>query len=194
MTIHRIVRDDRYLIFDIPHLEVLEKLGRGYPIHIKRSPVKYSEVWKEPLRLDFGPEEETIYEEIPDLSVYDGRMFFSVKAFQALGDELRQDGEFLPVTYAGGSGYLFNPLTIAENFGARDDRLTVLNEFDEAQSIGFIENKLPVGTMIFRSTISAYYDVFCTDELRLAVERAGLTGVIFHPDLADISGGATTEH
>lgn len=194
MTIHRIVRDDSYLIFAIPHLEVMKKLGREYPIHIKRSPMKYAEVWKEPLFLDFGPENGNMHEQVPDLSIQNGRMFFSEKAFQVLSDDLSQDGEFLPVTHNDGTGYLFNPLVVAEEYDARNESVTTFNEYKEVQHLVFIEEKLPVDTMIFRSTVDTYQKIFCTDQFKEAVESAGLVGIFFHPDLAGIGGGAAVAH
>jgi len=192
--IHRICNDDSYLIYTMSTSDVIAKLGEDNPFHIKRTPIRYSSVWNEPLCLDFGPGDETTKEVVPDLAVRNGRMFFSEKAYALLGANLKQDGEFLPVTYVGGTGYIFNPLTVAEKHDAVDEATTVFNEYGEVENLGFLEDKLPVGTMAFRSKAGAYYDVFCTDLLKKAIEDSGLVGVHLHPDLADIGGGATTQH
>jgi len=195
MTVHRILNDDSYYTFVIPTREVLDKLGREHPFHIDRSPVPYSDVWKEPLFLDFGGEEgETKHEVVPDLAMRNGRLFFNEKAYALLGADLQKDGEFLPVNYEGGTGYIFNPLTIAEKFWAVDDRITTYNEYGEVQNLGLFEEKLPAGTMVFRCEATKYAGVFCTDQMKEAVEDAGLVGIFFHPDLANIGGGATSRH
>ncbi|QIL89473.1 hypothetical protein GNX18_06660 [Microbulbifer sp. SH-1] len=192
--IHLISNDDSYLIYTMSTSDVVAKLGEDNPFHIKRTPIPYSSVWKEPLCLDFGPGEETTKELVPDVAVRNGRMFFNEKAYSLLGSDLTQDGEFLPVTYLGGTGYIFNPLTVAEKYDALDESVTVFNEYGEVENLGFREDKLPAGTMAFRSKAGSYYDVFCTDQMKKAIEDSGLVGVCFHPDLADIGGGATTQH
>jgi len=188
MTIQRIHRDERYLTFSVPTSEVLTKLGREYPFHISRAPVPYAGVWKEPLAVRFAAGEEAEGEVVPDLEVRWGRLFFSEKAHEALNVDLKQDGEFLPVVYEGGTGYIFNPLTVAEDHDALDEKATARNEYGDLESLGFIEEKLPAGTMVFRTEADTYNGVFCTDAFKRAVEDAGLVGVYFQPDLANIFG------
>lgn len=195
MTIYRIHNDDSYYIYTMSTGDVVSKLGRENPFHLDPSPVSYAEVWKDPLVLDFGPEEEEMMNPVvPEIAARFGRMFFDEKAHALLGAALAQDGEFLPVVYNGGAGYIFNPLTIAEKFSAVDDRVTAYNEWGEVQNLGFIEEKLPAGTMIFRCEATRYAGIFCTDAFKRSVEEAGLVGIFFHPDLADSGGGATSRH
>lgn len=51
---------------------------------------------------------------IPDISSRVGKLFLNEMAFSVLKEILSKDGEFLPVTYEGGTGYLFNCLVVAE--------------------------------------------------------------------------------
>lgn len=192
--IHRICNDGSYLLYSMSTSDVLKKLGGNNPFHIKRAPVPYADVWKEPLCLDFGPGEETTKDVVPDLSANNGRMFFNEKAYGILSDHLKQDGEFLPVTYLGGSGYIFNPLVVADEHDAIDETVTMYDEYGDLDSLGFLEGKLPAGTLAFRSKVDVYYEVFCTDRLKQLVEDAGLVGITFHPDLSDLAGGASVAH
>lgn len=70
MTIHRIHNDDSYYTHTMSTSDVVSKLGREQPFHLDPSPVSYAKIWKEPLVLDFGPEEgETKYPVVPDIAV-----------------------------------------------------------------------------------------------------------------------------
>jgi hypothetical protein len=175
--------------------EVEAKLGGDHLFHIDPSPLEYSPIWKEPLTITFKErfEEE---ERIPDLQVHHGHMFFSEKAYNAIGAYLEKDGEFLPVVYKSGNrGYVFNIRNIAENSNALDDKLTTYNEWGDLKSIGFIEEKLPFGTMIFRAEADDYDGVFCTDAFKNLVEGFRLLGIDFQPDLSNIFGhSAETKH
>ncbi|MCX2796366.1 hypothetical protein OQJ62_15680 [Microbulbifer thermotolerans] len=194
MTLQRIHNDDRYFFYAIPIDEVMEKLGENCTFHMNSAPIAYSESWKEPLFLDFGPAmegEKCEFEEIPDLCVNIGRLFLSERAYSQLHEDLRQDGEFLPVVYEGGTGYIFNPLTIAEDHDALDQSVTTADEFGELQNLGILEDKLPESTMVFKCKADFYHGVFCTDAFKRAVEDAGLTGIYFHPDLSNIFGATS---
>ncbi|MCW8125697.1 hypothetical protein [Microbulbifer halophilus] len=192
MPLHRIHREDHYLIFTIPTSEVLNKLGRKYPFHIKRGPDSYTQVWKEPLEIVFKAGDDSRGESVPDLQVMNGRIFFSQKAFDLIGSSLSQDGEFLPITYDGKTGYIFNPHVIAEDHDALDDKVTIKNDYGDLQNLGFIEEKLPAGTQVFRTKADSYHGVFCTELFKQDVERSGLVGIFFQPDLANLFGGSAS--
>ncbi|AMX03368.1 hypothetical protein [Microbulbifer thermotolerans] len=192
--IHLICNDDSYLVYTRSTNDAVAKLGKKYPFHINPAPISYASVWKDPLHLDFGPDDETTNELVPDIAARYGRLFLTEKAHSLLSDYLAHDGEFLPVTYVGGTGYIFNPLTIAEDHNAVDNAVTVFNDFGELESLGFLEDKLPKGMMVFRSKACGYLDVFCTDQIKKAIEDAGLVGVTFQPDLAYLGGPASVAH
>ncbi len=192
MTIYRIHQDDSYLVFNIPSQEVLSKLGRNYPVHIDRSPIKYSAVWNEPLNIKFLPSVGSKATEIPDISVSDGRIFLNEKAYDALGDELANDGEFLPVIFDGGTGVIFNPLTIAEDLEALDETLTSYDRYENLEHFGFKEDKLR-DTAIFRARIDKCYGIFVTERLTAILEKTRLSGFHIQPDVADFTGEASGE-
>lgn len=184
-------RFGRHYYFSIPSSGVESKLGEDCTIHMSSAPVRYAPIWKEPLHLSVGVDMEGQkyqFEELPDLVENMGRLYMSERAYDALHDSLKQDGEFLPVTYDGGSGYIFNPLTIAEDHDALGEDVTTTNEWDELQSLGFFEEKLPAGTMLFRCRADYCHGLFCTERFVQAVRDAGLTGALFQPDLANIFG------
>jgi len=186
MTIHRIHQNDNSLVYNIPSREVVDKLGREYPFHIDGSPVQYAGIWK-PLNIKFLPMADSKASIVPDISKGDGRLFFNTKAYDALHKLLQNDGEFLPVTYEGGEGMIFNPLTIAEDLGALNESLIGHDQHGQLEHFEFIEEKLK-NTIIFRAKIDHYAGLFCGDALKDAVECSGLEGIYFQPDLADFTG------
>ena len=188
MTIHRIHQNSDFLVYNIPSQEVLNKLGRAYPFHIDRSPIPFAHIWK-PLHIKFLPVVHSKSTSIPDISMGSGRLFLNTKAFKVLHKLLENDGEFLPVTYNGGEGMIFNPLTIAEDLNALNEKLIGHDEHGNLEHFEFIEEKLQ-DTAIFRARIDDCYGLFCGDTLKEAVEQAGLTGVYFQPDLANFTGEA----
>lgn len=195
MTLQRIYNDDRYFFYAIPVDEVPKKLGEDCTFHMNSSPISYAPIWKEPLFLDFGPSmegEKCELEEVPDLVMNLGRLFLSERAYDVLHDDLKRDGEFLPVVYEGGTGYIFNPLIIAEDYDALDSAVTTFDEFEEPQSLGFFEEKLPASTMVFKCKADFYDGIFCTDQFKKTVEDAGLVGIYFQPDLSNIFGGTSS--
>lgn len=187
MAIHRIHHDDTYLIYEMSTREVLNKLGREHPFHIDRSPVAYSGVWKEPLIITFTKIDSATKNTVPDIAVRSGRLFMSDKAYNALNKLLAKDGEFLPVTYSDGKGYIFNPLAIAEDLEALNTERTAYDQGGNLAHFEFIESKLG-HTSLFRAKVDNCSGVFCSDPVKSAIEKAELTGVYFQPDLANFAG------
>ncbi len=189
MTIHRIHHDNNFLTFEIATREVLNKLGREYPFHIDRSPIAYAAVWSEPLNISFVPMEKGKETQMPDICDRNGRLFLSSKAYNIMHSLLANDGEFLPVTYGDESGYIFNPLVVAEDLGILDESNIGYDQHGNLEHFSFLENKLgDHDTVIFRAKIDNYDGVFCTDKLKETVEKSNLTGIYFQPDLANFTG------
>ena len=184
--IYRIHHNDDFLTFEIPTREVLDKLGRDYPFHINRTPMAYENLWNE-LHIVFRAPEKNSQEIIPDLAEVDGKLFLSQKAFRTLRGLLEGSGEFLPVTYDCGTGYIFNILNIAEDKNALDEKLVTYDEYENLTHFGFKEDSLK-DTVIFRSKIDHFSGIFCTNRFKSAIEEAELTGIYLHTDLADFVG------
>lgn len=189
MTIHRINTDDRYPFFAISSTDIRKKMGDDCIFHMSSVPKRYACEWKEPVLLEFDPPEHAEIEALPDLVEDNGRLFLSERAHNALRPVIKQDGEFLPIVFEGGTGYIFNPLKVAEEFGAVDESLTSKNEFGEIQSLVVLEEKVPANTGLFKTEADNYIGLFCTDQFKEKVEESELVGVYFHPDLSDIFGG-----
>lgn len=187
MTIFRISQDDKYLVFNIPSQEVVDKLGRAHPFHINRSPIAYAQFWKQPLHINFLAGLDSKAQSIPDISSAGGRLFLKQKSFDLLKDLLLPHGEFLPVTFDAGSGYIFNPLKIAEDLDGLDQKLIIYDKNENLEHIGFKEDVLSE-ISIFRTKLDSYHGVFCNLALKAAIEEGQLTGVYFHSDFANPTG------
>lgn len=185
--IYRIHHDVRFLAFEIPIREVLDKLGRAHPFHIDRTPIPYRDVWKEPLEIVFRPPENTTQNLVPDLAEVDGKLFFSEKAYQQLKELVEVEGEYLPVTYEGGNGYIFNVLTIAEDLNGLDDKLTGHDRHGNLENFAFREDVMGE-TPLFRAKIDEYQGIFCSDEFKKKINEAPLSGVTFSANLGNPIG------
>ena len=192
MSIYRIHNDDRYTVYHISSSEVINKLGRAYPIHIDHSPVRYADVWPDEFAIAFLADVDSDATEVPDISLSGGKLYLSEAAYAALGELLKNDGEFLAVQHQGGSGYLFNPLVIAEEHGALNSERTVYDPHGNLEHFEFIESALG-SAVVFRTELDSFTGLFCQDNFKQAVSDTGLTGISFQPDLANF-GGDTSDH
>ncbi|WP_339065792.1 hypothetical protein [Teredinibacter turnerae] len=120
---------------------------------------------------------------IPDISEINGRLFLTIKAYNALKQLLDNDGEFLPVSSAEhGDAWIFNPLSLAEDVDGLDQNLSIKNEWGDIENTAFCEDRVK-DFMIFRSCFDNHRNAFCQAIVKEATESAGLKGVAFTPDL-----------
>jgi len=184
MEYFRINQDDAYLVFNIPSQEVLDKLGRAHPFHIDRSPIPYADLWPTTFNINFLASMGSKTKEIPDISEAGGRLFFSEKAFKKLKDICSNYGEFLPVSFDTGIGYIFNPLITAEQLGGVDKNLIGFDSNANLEHFGFKDSAIR-NTPIFRTELDNYHGIFCTSTVKNAIEDAKLKGVKFNVDLVN---------
>ena len=180
-----------YLYIGYDGNQMNDLLGDEYRFDIDRTVKPYSQVWKNQIKVNFGNEgmKGTI---MPDISADQGRLFLSQKAYDVLHDLLKNDGEFLPVEYENGKGFMFNPLSLAESVDGLDKKLSVKNEWSDVENVAFDEDSVQ-GFNIFKTEFDTYYSVYCQESVKDAVEKAGLKGVIFTPDLGNYLGVYETE-
>mgnify|MGYP003683164091 CR=1 FL=1 len=189
-AIYRIHHDENYLMHVIPPVESMDKLGAEHgTFAFNAEPKKYAEVWQ-PLHIEFAACTGKKTKAIPDVSENFGRLFLSQKAYSVLKELLASSGEFLPVTYGeAGQGHIFNPLLTAEQLSAIDDKLTTHDQYGNLESFGFVEKKLK-DTAIFKTQLDTFKGIFCNEEIKQACEAENLTGISFHPDVANPIGEA----
>lgn len=122
---------------------------------------------------------------VPDIAIDQGRIFLNKKAYTVLKSLIENDGEFLPVTYEEGDGYIFIPLKVAESVEGLDTKLSLKNEWGDVENIAFIEEKVKDWS-VFRCEFNSYMSAFCSEEVKQAIERNVLTGLYITPDLGNI--------
>lgn len=173
----------RYQVFVLDHKAVRNALGGDTQFHFARKPKSYSQDWKA-FEIDFdalGSRASLI----PDVSVRNGRMFFSKYAIEKVSSLIERQGEFLPVNYKGENGAFFNILSVAEECGALDSSCCIKNEYGEVQAIGFHESELDE-THVFRAEFDGFMGVYCTEAFKKTIEGAGLKGVVFNADIGNV--------
>ena len=177
-----------YIGFDWKQIvqEFGESMDTRFDVNCEAKP--YSAIWKNPIKVNFSDNSEGMTGTgIPEIAEHQGRLFLSQKAYEILRDLLEKDGEFLPVEYENGQGFIFNPLSLAEAVDGIDNKLSVKNEWGEVENIAFHNDKVK-NLQIFKSNFDAHYNVFCQESVKNAVEKSGLKGVIFTPDLGNNLG------
>ncbi len=155
-------------------------------IDINGAPIRHKEVFKDPLHVSFNPlfkSDQGL--QVPDICVFEGRLYLNSKAYEVLGDLIRDDGEFLPtVDDKGEAGYIFTPLRVAESIDALDTGLSRKNEWGDLENLAFHEN-LVKDWSVFRTEFDCYMSLQCQENIKEAIEKSGLTGVFFTTDLGN---------
>ncbi len=187
MTLYSIYADtDLYRSIGFDRDQSFEVFGDNIRNHfdVNFEPKPYLSTWKT-LDVSFADDGSGLSGDlIPDISERDGRLFLSQNAYDVLKPLLKNDGEFLPVNYDNGQGYFFNPLSLAENVDGLDENRSIKNEWGDIENTAFHEDRVK-NFMIFRTKFDSYISAYCQEELKSAIEQAGLKGVFFTPDLGD---------
>ncbi|GLS27209.1 imm11 family protein [Marinibactrum halimedae] len=159
--------------------------------HINNSPISYQGVFSVPLKVDFPIlSRNDKHKTIPNIALFQARLFLNENAFQVLHPLLKDDGEFIPAISEQGSGYLFNPLRVAESVQALDLTLSKKNTWGHLENMAFHEEKLE-GWNVFRSEFNAFMSLQCSDEFKQVIEVADLTGVYFTEELGNAAADKT---
>lgn len=156
-------------------------------IDMWNTPRSYEGVFNETLRVSFP---KTIKEDkhcvVPDLATLQGRLFINARAYEVLEPHIAKDGEFLPVTYEQeGDAYVYTPLRVAEDVKALDTTLSKKNEWGDVEHLAFHEDKVN-NWALFRTEYNRYGHIYCHEVIKTIIEQAGLTGLYFSNDLANI--------
>ncbi|MFC6632019.1 imm11 family protein [Microbulbifer taiwanensis] len=173
-----------YLHFLVSADEVEAKLGEGCRFHLEKKPKSYLDTWK-PLEVEFFNNYDSKPKPQPDISVWNGRLYLSEKAYKVLAEALDGGSEVLPVTCGRERGYLVNVLNSADTVDAINSRLTVRNEWNELVSLGFDDGKVS-DFALFRTKQDSYRGIYCSEKVKDLIESSDLSGVVFAVDLADM--------
>ncbi len=171
---------DHYLTFAINADEAERALGKDTTFHFDESPISYAADWQ-PMEIEFYAASYKKVSALPDVSQANGRLYLNEKAYNALHKELEPCGEFLPVSYRGGKGYLFNILAVADD--ALDTKLCTKNKWGDITWMAFQEDKLS-SCPVFRTEFDDYLSVFGRNSFKALYETAQLSGLVFTEDLS----------
>lgn len=119
---------------------------------------------------------------VPDISCWvDATLTLSPKAYRLLNDSLKDYGEFLPVSVAGESHYIFNCLTLGL---PKEDKCTFNNEEGMQAGPKYLEfDQSASEFLVFKTPIENCLTLFCNERFKQIVESFGLRGAIFDDDL-----------
>lgn len=192
MLYNLIFDPDRYRSFHFDDDQITRIIGEldddtvDKRIDINGVPRRYQELIREPLSLSFPIVDKADKEKpIPDLNVFQGRLFLSNKAYNVLKPLLEEDGEFLTVTYEMGVGYFFTPLKVAEDVEAIDWSISKENQWNYFDRLTFHEDRVKDWS-VFRMRHDGYLNLFCQEAVKRAIEKEGLAGLYITNDLASV--------
>lgn len=155
-------------------------------IELNNTPRSFAGVFSEPLQIDFPVFKKAQAElPIPDIAVSEGRLFLTRKAYDALRDLIKNDGEFLPATFSGGEAFIFTPLNVAENIDALDVKLSKKNEWGDLENLSFHEEKMK-DWVVFRAEFNAFHTLQVTQAFIDAVRENDLKGLYVTTNLGSI--------
>ena len=180
---------DDFALLGFDEGQMTRLFGDGHPRYrfdYARDCVPFKEKIKEKIIVDFAPDKKEMADKpIPDIQVltyHNKSIFLNLNAFEVLKDILKEDGEFIPVTYEEGDGYIFNPLRLAEDVDGLDEKLCIKNEWGDVENITFREDRVKVYA-ILKTKFDFCSNVFCRKDVKDVIEAAKLKGVTFTPEL-----------
>lgn len=185
-----IFNEDNYRLMLWDKEQIASEVGDDdidHLIDINGAPVRHKGVFKEPLRVSFAP----VYPgdadlKIPDLCVFEGRLYLSEPAHRVLEELLKVDGEFLDVIDDRGErGFVYTPLRVAEDVEAIDWSCSKPNDWNYFDHLAFYEERVK-NWNVFRMSHDGYMSLFCQPAVKEAIEKENLSGLYITNDLANI--------
>jgi hypothetical protein len=184
-SIYAIQPDSRhYKSFVLDRQRVRKALGHETEFHFARAPKRYLNSWQ-PFDINFENLSASIRVAMPDIMVRNGRLFLSIAAYDVLSPIIAEHGEFLPITYEGCNGFIFNVLSVVDDIFKIDKKISNKNEFSEVKSLYFYDNKINK-MALFRTATDGYLDIYCGEALKNAIEKNQLKGIKFSGDTEKI--------
>lgn len=157
-----------YKSFVLDRQRVRKALGHETEFHFARAPKRYLNSWQ-PFDINFENLGASIRVAMPDIMVRNGRLFLSLAAYEALSPIIAEHGEFLPITYEGNNGFIFNVLSAAEDIFETDKSISNKNKI-----------------ALFRTADDGYLEIYCSEALKNAIEKNQLKGIIFSSNSGNI--------
>lgn len=169
-----------YKSFVLDRQRVRKALGHETEFHFARAPKRYLNSWQ-PFDINFENLGASIRVAMPDIMVRNGRLFLSIAAYEVLSPIIAEHGEFLPITYEGNNGFIFNVLSVAEDIFETDKNLSNKNELGEVKSLYSRSHNINK-MALFRTAIDGYLEIYCSEVLKNAIEKKQLKGIKFSAD------------
>lgn len=173
-----------YKSFVLDRQRVRKALGLETEFHFARAPKRYLNSWQ-PFDINFENLGASIRVAMPDIMVRNGRLFLSLAAYEVLSPIIAEHGEFLPITYEGNNGFIFNVLSVVEDIFETDKNLSDKNELGEVKSLYFRNNKINK-MALFRTATDGYLEIYCGEALKNTIEKNQLKGITFNNNTENI--------
>lgn len=186
-----LVRNDgyKYQEFGLHILDVIGvnpgkyKYSHIEMIHFSLNNISFKDRWN-PIQSKFIPIGGKSNVPIPDICRWMGAtLILSPKAYESLSELLAPYGELLPVQVGDDIFHIFNCMTYAKVDESRSERTYTGSVIDEIKKIVFDSDDV-TNKIAFKTDFNQCIDIFCNEQLKNAVDKSKLTGVIFSENLA----------
>ncbi len=132
----------------------------------------------------FRPNFDRLDDPIPDISLWLGyaSLVLNERAYDSIGDMLKNFGELLPIACNGDTFHIFNCRTLADADESKSKQTSFDGQVVGIEKIAFDEKEV-MGKAIFKSKYNACVDLYCDGSFKNAVEKHELKGLSFSTDL-----------
>lgn len=178
---------ENFQLFQLDADVVERSMGEDCLIYMDASPIQYLNSWKT-IEIDFYDaitESSDTTKSLPDIMADDdGKLFLSNEAYQQLLPQIDAFGEALPIFYGKEKGYLFNVLRLAEEYDAVD-KINTAHDNNGLVKLALNETAL-TGVNLFRTREDNYLGIYCSGEIKAAIDNKGLRGCKFNVNLVNL--------
>lgn len=139
--------------------------------------------WWQPIDTHFSAIEGDTKAPVPDIAKWiNATLVLSPKAFLAIGETLKDSGEFLPININGQEFQIFNCLTMLNIDSTQSEKGFYEGEETGWKTIAF--NMIEASKLVaFKSPDQGCLDLFCGEELKSLITKHHLKGVTFDGNL-----------
>jgi hypothetical protein len=121
----------------------------------------------------------------PSITAWNGaNLVLSPKAYDAIGNQLADYGEFLPITIDGVQHYFFNCLNVVKSDPKQSEADIQNDVWLGIKKIGFKQADVD-SNLVFKSKFDRCSSLYCGQAFKNLIESSELEGLLFIEDLVD---------
>lgn len=188
MTIYKILPDfEHYCAFTLPMKHVLQSIGKTIPatklMHFYKHNLYLKSAWND-MAATFEPVGGVAtVDQIPDVTVWvPGTLVLSTSAVETLRD-IEDYGELLPVETPAGRYWILNCMKQINADEQHSANTTEAGQVLDVATLQFRDEEASRAAL-FKTPFDGYRNIFCSQQMKDAIQQARLGGLKFSEQLA----------